>query len=84
MSLSKFEWNDGGSYILGYTKDMEITKDIACFDLDGTLIKTKSKKKFPVNSNDWVFAFDKNIIIEKIKEYSDTNYTIIIISNQAG
>jgi bifunctional polynucleotide phosphatase/kinase len=53
---------------------------IACFDIDGTLIKTKSGKAFPINGNDWVWLYDK--IILKIQELSKNKYCIIFISNQ--
>ena len=55
--------------------------NLACFDLDQTLIKPKSGKKFPINEDDWQFCY--NNIITKLKEYHDTNYCVIIISNQA-
>jgi len=56
---------------------------IACFDLDYTLIKPKSGKKFPIDHTDWEFLF-KN----KIKQYLTTliknNYIIVIFTNQKG
>lgn len=57
-------------------------KKLACFDLDGTLIKTKSGKKFPKDENDWIFF--SNNVQSKIKELHKNNYSIIIITNQAG
>lgn len=48
------------------------------FDLDGTLIVTKSKRKFPKDENDWIFNKD---IINRIIDLA--NYSsIIIITNQ--
>jgi bifunctional polynucleotide phosphatase/kinase len=54
---------------------------IACFDIDSTIIKTKSGKKFPQNKDDWVF-FNKNVI-EKIKKLKKT-HSIIFVTNQSG
>jgi bifunctional polynucleotide phosphatase/kinase len=53
---------------------------IAGFDLDGTIIKTKSGKKFPTNKNDWEYAFDN--VREKLIDISKEGYQLVIISNQ--
>lgn len=55
---------------------------IAAFDLDGTIIKTKSGKKFPVDKNDFQLLFPN--VLEKINEYKQKNYKIVIFSNQLG
>jgi bifunctional polynucleotide phosphatase/kinase len=57
------------------------TKKIYCFDLDSTLIKTKSGAKFPKNANDWVFMYSttKEILTKLNKEYN-----LVIMSNQKG
>lgn len=55
-------------------------KYLACFDLDGTIIKTKSGKIFPENENDWEFC--KNVI-EKLKMISKT-HQVVIFTNQYG
>ncbi len=56
---------------------------IACFDLDGTLIKTISKKIHPIDENDWEFNYDIKIK-DKLLNLIKNNYCIIIISNQKG
>ena len=58
------------------------TSKIAAFDLDYTLIKTKSKKLFPIDKNDWEFLYDN--VTTKLKELHSNNYSIVIISNQMG
>lgn len=58
------------------------TSKLACFDLDSTLIKTKSKKKFAINENDWVFYSDN--LPEKITKLHNDGFCLIIITNQAG
>src|SRR5271165_4877301 len=68
---------------------------IAMFDLDGTLVQTTSGNIHPKNSSDWKWfgeeSKDKkselavmNGILTKLQELVEENYTIIIITNQAG
>jgi bifunctional polynucleotide phosphatase/kinase len=52
------------------------------FDLDGTLIKTKSGETFPKNKNDWVLFSES--VVPKLQELDRRGKTIIIITNQKG
>jgi len=74
------KFDDDDNFIFGKYKNFK-NKKIAFFDLDDTLITTKSGKKFPCNGNDWKFRFD-NVKI-KLNELNK-NFDIIIITNQAG
>lgn len=56
---------------------------VTCLDLDGTIIVTKSGKRFPANADDWIFNKDKNKILEKLESASKRGI-VIIITNQAG
>lgn len=76
------EWTITDKYLKGVTKKFKLGNKIASFDLDQTLIDTKSGKKFPQNSDDWEWLYDNTV--DKLKELHNNNYTIIIISNQAG
>ena len=80
------EWNITAKYIEITPKNYKpkIVKNlkIASFDLDSTLIKTKSKKRFAGDEHDWEF-YSKNVI-EKLKSLYDRDFIIIIITNQAG
>jgi bifunctional polynucleotide phosphatase/kinase len=57
-------------------------KFIASFDLDNTLIRTKSGNKFPLDGNDYEYAFDN--VKEKIDELINNGYKIVIFTNQKG
>lgn len=57
-------------------------KKIAAFDLDDTLIKTKSGKTFAENETDWQL-YD-NSIFGKLFRLIYQNYYIVIITNQKG
>jgi len=70
------------------TKDFKIvydTGDVVClamFDIDGTIIKTKSGKKFAQGKDDWGFWDDS--IPSRIRSLYDEKYNIIFFTNQAG
>ncbi|ORX47153.1 PNK3P-domain-containing protein [Hesseltinella vesiculosa] len=55
---------------------------VAAFDLDGTLIKTKSGAQFAKNSADWMW-WDVTIP-EKLQDLHSQGYKIVIFSNQNG
>lgn len=55
---------------------------IAAYDMDGTLISTKSGKVFPISADDWKLAFGN--VISTLKEKHHDNYKIVIFTNQAG
>lgn len=57
-------------------------REIYAFDMDDTLIKTKSGHKFPKDQNDWEWLFP--IIPNNLKELHAKGIIIAIISNQKG
>ncbi len=62
-------------------KSMSKDKPIAGFDLDWTIIKTRSGKVFPKNHEDWDWLYDNTK--EKLQTLSQ-KYNIVIITNQNG
>ncbi|CAH1392796.1 unnamed protein product [Nezara viridula] len=55
---------------------------VASFDLDGTLIKTKSGRVFAKDFDDWVLWDDSIKYI--LRNLCSNNYKIVIFTNQAG
>jgi len=55
---------------------------IAGFDMDSTLINTKSGRTFAINASDWVWWNDA--VPTKLKAAHDDGFKIVIFSNQAG
>lgn len=51
---------------------------ILILDLDWTLIRPKSNKKYPIDKDDWCFNMD----ISKIHQYYQKGWKIIIMTNQ--
>jgi len=75
-------WDNNFPYLYGETKDFELKKNIASYDIDGTIITTKSGKVFPIDYKDWKFLYENTIT--KLREYYNKDYCIIFISNQGG
>jgi bifunctional polynucleotide phosphatase/kinase len=55
---------------------------VAAFDLDGTVIKTRSGRPFAAKPDDWQ-QFNKDVF-KKMQAYHDEGYRIAIFSNQGG
>ena len=72
---------DKGELYVFTSKGVKPSHKIAAFDMDGTLIKTKSGKVHPVDTNDWQIAFQN--AQEKLKRYLERGYKLVILSNQA-
>ena len=51
--------------------------------MDGTIIQTKSKRKFGKDENDWEWLYEV-VVVEKIRKMRDQNYMIVIFTNQGG
>uniref|UniRef100_A0A915HWA7 PNK FHA domain-containing protein n=1 Tax=Romanomermis culicivorax TaxID=13658 RepID=A0A915HWA7_ROMCU len=80
--LKSLDLNSG--LLIYRSPKFEPKSKIAGFDLDGTLIKTKSGKKFPVDENDWTFAFNESIISKKLRHLDERDFSLIVFSNQKG
>lgn len=55
---------------------------VAGFDIDWTVIKTKSGRKFPTGPKDWEFLHD--CVPAKLKELHDGGTKVVFFTNQAG
>jgi len=85
---SILNWIILDNILFGYDEDLKNKinnsniKKIILFDLDYTLIKTKSGKTFPIDKNDWDYLID--IVPLTITQYINNNSICGIISNQKG
>lgn len=69
--------------LLVYTPpDCKASNKIASYDMDGTLIQTKSGKVMPTNLDDWKLAF--GTVVTTLKSKHSDGYKIVIITNQGG
>jgi len=78
----KLNWLEpiGGTCLHGVCGDPSPSAKIAAFDIDGTLIKVKSGKKFPTNADDWKL-WGSNVP-KKLQEAHEKGYAIVLLSNQ--
>jgi bifunctional polynucleotide phosphatase/kinase len=53
---------------------------LAFFDLDGTLITSKTGKRWSIDGDDWVF---QGSVPSTLQKYADEGWTLVIITNQS-
>jgi bifunctional polynucleotide phosphatase/kinase len=75
-------WTSENSLMIYNSSKFPGAKRIIGFDLDSTIIKTKSGKKFPTNRNDWDWLYPQ--VPEVLKKMSLDGYKLVIFTNQAG
>ncbi|KAJ5678663.1 hypothetical protein N7462_006907, partial [Penicillium macrosclerotiorum] len=66
--------------VKGTQKLPEKDRRVAAFDLDSTVIKTKSGNTFPRSATDWQWW--NPVVPSKIRELSSEGFQIVIFSNQ--
>jgi bifunctional polynucleotide phosphatase/kinase len=69
------------SYISMVTDNFIANNKLACFDIDGTIIKPKSGRVFPRDNSDWKLLYYNTK--SKLQKKSE-KYSIIFFSNQKG
>lgn len=74
-------FNDG-QLIVFTMPGCKASNKIGAYDMDGTLIQTKSGKVFPTGVDDWKLAFGS--VGKTLRGKHDDNYKIVILTNQAG
>lgn len=77
-------WEDIDSKLLYIftSKDVIASDKVAAYDLDGTLIKTKSGNVFPKTIDDWQIAYPE--VPGKLKSLHKNGFKIVLFTNQAG
>ena len=63
--------------------DVQSSEKIAGFDIDGTIITTKSGRVFPIDNKDWRLLYE-NRTRDKLESLYREGYKIVFITNQAG
>ncbi|XP_003388985.1 PREDICTED: bifunctional polynucleotide phosphatase/kinase-like [Amphimedon queenslandica] len=85
----KLSWREEGELKPGVPSlvyldgsDATPSKSVAGFDIDWTIIRTKSGRKFPTGPSDWTF-FDPKVSV-KLKELYEEGKKVVFFTNQGG
>ncbi|KAI8131010.1 hypothetical protein FF38_04306 [Lucilia cuprina] len=73
---------ENGKMLIFTSKGVTASKKIASYDIDGTIIKTKSGNVFPKTSDDWMLNYPE--IPKKLKSLKDDGFKICFFTNQGG
>ena len=76
------EFHDGRLHVLN-AGNVAGRSNVAAYDMDGTIITTKSGRVFPIDSKDWRLLYE-NRTVKKLQTLYNEGYKIVIITNQAG
>lgn len=92
LSVSKLQagtckrniWNIVGSHLVYRASEVSMkgTVRVAGFDLDDTLVKTKSGTKFLAGASDWRWFNDS--VVPTLLKYQEQGYLLVIFTNQGG
>ncbi|XP_059178049.1 bifunctional polynucleotide phosphatase/kinase-like [Physella acuta] len=75
-------WSSHEQLFVFTSKGVTSRSKIASFDLDGTIIVTKSGKTFPTDSTDWKIIYPE--VFNELKRLHVEKYKIVFFTNQLG
>ncbi|XP_055850851.1 uncharacterized protein F21D5.5 [Episyrphus balteatus] len=81
---SKEAWQvlENGKLVVFTSKAVKSSAKIAGYDMDGTIITTKSGNVFPKNTEDWQIIYPE--VPSKLKKLIEDGYKICFFTNQGG
>lgn len=79
---AKWDSVENGKLVIYTTTGVKSSSKIAGYDMDGTIITTKSGRVFPKDTFDWEILFPD--IPKKLKTLHEDNYKICFFTNQSG
>ncbi|CDG72395.1 Putative histidiol phosphatase hp [Spodoptera exigua multiple nucleopolyhedrovirus] len=79
--IHKWHIVDGSLFVYEYKVPI-MNEKIAVFDLDGTLIETRSGQVYPKDEEDWKFKYFD--VHPELYSLVERKYTIVIVTNQLG
>lgn len=82
VESAKWDSVENGKLVIYTTSGVKSSHKIAGYDMDGTIITTKSGRVFPKDTFDWEILFPE--IPKKLKTLHEDNYKICFFTNQSG
>ncbi|GAB6025743.1 hypothetical protein CHUAL_011726 [Chamberlinius hualienensis] len=76
------QWEEFGKLVVYTCRGAIPREKIAGFDIDWTIIATKSGKVFPVGNDDWRILYSE--VVKKLRQLFEDDYKIVFFSNQRG
>ncbi|XP_033342825.2 polynucleotide kinase 3'-phosphatase isoform X1 [Megalopta genalis] len=73
---------ENGALLMYTTHGVKGRSKIAAYDMDGTLIKTRTGLVFPKDYDDWQIIYSE--VPGKLKKLHSDGYKIVIFTNQSG
>lgn len=83
-SMNEDKWDniDSNKCLVFTSRGTKGSERIAAYDMDQTLIKTKSGRVFPISIEDWQLNLSE--VPGKLKKLHENGFKIAVFTNQAG
>lgn len=72
-----------GFFVLSFNmgqQDQGVSKPVAAFDLDHTLVRPRNDRRFPNSANDWEWISPR--VKPVLRDLNERGYRVVIITNQ--